>query len=229
MKYGLCLCDADGTLFDFLKGERAALAATLTSFSLPVTDECVALYSSINDGHWKRFERGETTQDRLRVDRFADFLSAMGRGDADARQMNLVYVGFLSQQHELMPGAMDFCRRVSAKMPIYLVTNGIASVQRTRLSLCEIREYLSGVVISEEVGRQKPDPEMIYEAMRQAGEADKRRVVMLGDSLTSDIRAAKNAGVDSVLFTNGKEPPEDGFADDTVKTLDAAADLILSA
>lgn len=228
MRYELCLCDADGTLFDFHKGERRAFDLTMAMFSLPSGDEMANMYSRINDGHWKRFERGETTQARLRVERFADFLAAAGHGNVDADSVNKAYIENLSQQRELMAGAMDFCVKVSARMPIWIVTNGIAYVQRNRFSQCDIRQYIQGIVISEEVGTQKPDPEMIYTAVREAGLTDKLRAVMLGDSVTSDIAAAVNAQIDSILFTNGAQAPEGSGATYIVKTLSEASDIILS-
>lgn len=228
MRYELCLCDADGTLLDFAKGEESALCQTLAHFSLPSPKDDVALYSRINDGLWKRFEKGEITQPALRVQRFADFLTAKGYSHVDAVAMNLAYVGFLSQQHEPLPGALALLQAVSRQMPVILVTNGIAKVQRSRLSLSELSGYLSGVIISEELGVAKPDPEMLYAGMRLARISDKARVVMVGDSLTSDIRAAINAGIDSILFTNQKPAPIGHGATYTAQTLAQAAKLILA-
>ena len=227
MQYRLCLCDLDNTLFDFDACERAALAATLTSFELPVSDETIALYSAINDRHWKALERGETTLPRVRVERFRDFLAELGRIDIDADAMNNLYVGFLAQQHEPMPGAEDFCRRVSAHMPIVIVTNGIAKSQHQRLFLSELKTYFRGMVISEEIGAAKPDPKMIFEAMRLAEECDKTHVIFVGDSLTSDIAGARNAGIDSILFTRGAPAPAGCPATYHARTLAQAADRVL--
>ena len=225
MKYRILLADADGTLFDFHKGEAIAIAETFRRFDIPVTEENVALYSKANDAQWKKLERGETTQAKLRVDRFVEFFALTGlQGDPEA--MSEEYMVQLGQQRWPIEGSIELCREVSQHMPIYLVTNGIARIQRSRFSGCDIAPYISGVVISEEVGKSKPDPAMLFEALRQAGIA-KEEAVLLGDSVTADIAAANNAGIDSILFTNGKSAPENHGASYTAQTLADACRIIL--
>lgn len=199
LKYQVLLADADDTLFDFTQCERAALTATLNAFSLPVKEEYLSLYAEINDGLWKALERGEITQGALRIERFRLFLNALS-APADSTEMNETYITELSKGTFLMPGAEAFVREVSRAMPIYLVTNGIAQVQKSRLSASRLAPYIAGAVISQEVGAAKPDPKMVYAAMEKAGVQDKRRAVMLGDSLTADLGAARAAGVDFCLL-----------------------------
>ncbi len=233
MRYTLLLADADGTLFDFHAGEKVALAATLTACGLPVSDEITALYSRVNLSHWKKLERGETTQERLRVERFSDFMLELPTLGVDTPQtdpltMSACFVRELGKQHIPLPGAKAFLSAVAKKMPVYMVTNGIAVVQRSRFENSDLRPYFADLLISEELGHFKPDPFMVLEAMRRAGVTDKARVVMLGDSVTADIGAAVNAGVDSILFTNGAPAPENCPATYTVPTLSGAAELLLS-
>lgn len=233
LRYHVLLADADGTLFNFHEGERAALAETLAAFRLPCDEGVAALYSQVNQKHWKMLERGETTQQRLRVERFADFLQEMqSRGCAlpmpEPQAMSLCFVEALSRQRVPMPGAEAFLQRVSAHMPVYLVTNGIARVQRGRFEQSELRPYLTDILISEELGHFKPDPYMVLEAMRRAGVSDLRRAVLLGDSVTADVAAAQNAGVDSILFTDGAPAPQGCPATYTALTLADAAGLVLA-
>ena len=226
MKYDVLLADADGTLFDFHEGERIALHTLFQQNNLPDDADTIRLYSDINESHWKKLERGETTQERLRVERFSDFLAAINH-QGDAEHLCDQYIQRLGEQRLLLEGAEAFCRAMSEKMPIYLVTNGLSKVQRSRFAGCAIEPYLSGFVISEEIGHQKPEPHMLHEAMQMAGVSDPRHAVLIGDSLTADIGAAKNAGVDSVLFTNGKAAPAGHGATFTAKTLAEAQAWIL--
>ena len=233
MRYDVLLADADGTLFDFHAGERVALGATLNAFGIAMDDALAALYSRVNLSHWKRLERGETTQLRLRVERFEDYLKeldALGVAHAEAspEAMSVRFVQELGRQRVPMPGAEAFLRRVSARMPVYLVTNGIASVQRSRFQTSELSGYLSDILISEELGHVKPDPFMVLEGMRRAGVTDARRAVLIGDSVTADIGAANNAGVDSVLLTDADPLPTACGATLCVRTLAEAADFILA-
>lgn len=225
MKYRVLLADADGTLFDFHKGEAIAIAETFRHFGIPDTQEIIALYAQANAAQWKKLERGETTQAKLRVDRFVEFLR-LANLEGDAQALSEDYVERLGQQRWPLPFSVELCREVSRHMPIYLVTNGIARIQRSRFTDCDIAPYISGLVISEEVGKAKPDPAMIFEALRLAG-VEKEQAVLLGDSVTADIGAANNAGVDSILFTGGKPAPESHGATWAVQTLEDALELIL--
>ena len=225
MKYRVLLSDADGTLFDFHKGEAIAIAETFRSVGIPDTPEIIALYSQANDAQWKKLERGETTQAKLRVDRFVEFLKLTGL-EGDPQALSDDYVVRLGQQRWPLPFSEELCREVSRHMPIYLVTNGIARIQRSRFTDCGISPYVSGMVISEEVGKSKPDPAMLFEALRQA-KLEPKDAILLGDSVTADIRAANNAGIDSILFTNGKPAPESHGATWAVPTLEEALKLIL--
>ena len=225
MRYRLLLSDADNTLFDFLAGEKVAIEATFAAMGIPATEENLATYHRINQAQWAMLERGETTQARLRVERMVRFLAETGYG-ADPQAMSAHFVRELGRQRVLLPGALEFCRRVSARMPIFLVTNGISAIQRSRFERSELAPSIAGLVISEEVGFAKPDPAMVLEALRMAA-VPPAEAVLLGDSVTADIPAARRAGVDSILFTNGGEPPPGHGATYVARTLKEAADMIL--
>ena len=226
-RFSLLLCDVDNTLFDFRSAERAAYAAVTARFSLPEDEELFLLYKAINTKHWQKLNRGETNAARLRLDRFTDFMAAQGVEDADIPAMSAHYVHALEQQHTPVDGAEDFLARVSAEMPVYLVTNGFASVQRARMQASPLRRYITDVLISEEFAHPKPHPEMLLAAMARAGVADPKNAVMIGDNENTDILAAKAAGTQSILFLCGAEPPESTRADFTAETLKQAADWIL--
>ena len=228
MRFSLLLADVDNTLFDFHSAERAAYAAVSARFLIPDDDDTFSLYKRINTRHWQKLRRGETDAARLRLDRFRDFADALGLADADVQAMSDLYVHTLGLQHIPVDGAEEFLRRVSAHMPVCLVTNGFASVQRSRFGISPLRRYVADILISEEFGSPKPDPAMIHAAMRRMNEADPRRVVMIGDNEDTDILAAVNAGVQSILFTNGGTLPNHTRADFTAETLKEAGDWILA-
>ena len=221
MKYRVLLSDADNTLFDFDRGEKQAIHQTLQAFGVPDTDENSRLYARHNLRQWKRLEAGETTQDRLTVERFETFLQEIG-STADAAAMSVFYERRLMEQRFLMPGALAFCRQVA--MPIYLVTNGIARVQHSRFDSSELRPCFAQILISEEVGFAKPDPRMLWRALQLAG-VQPQKAVLLGDSVSADIQAARNAGIDSILLT--ASPDDTQGATYAVRTLEQAQRLIL--
>lgn len=199
-RYDVLLCDADDTIFDFGRAEENAFALACEAMGLEATAERLALYSQINLALWKLLEQGGITQKALRVRRFEQFLDAIGRGELDAGEMGAAFVDALGRQSVPLPGAVEAVARWSRVLPVIIVTNGIARVQHSRMDKSPVKAYLSGMVISEEVGAAKPDPKMIEAGLAMAGVTDKRRALVLGDSLSSDMTAAANAGVDACWF-----------------------------
>jgi 2-haloacid dehalogenase len=196
-RYELVLLDADDTLFDFGACEAAALFAALGEAGISWSGRAPAEYELANRAAWAAFERGELTHEELKTRRFEDFLGRLGIA-ADARALGALYVERLSEQRILMPGAEETLRRLAASYTLALVTNGIKEVQRGRLKGSPIELYLSATIISEEVGFSKPDPRMLDAAARATGISDKSRMIIVGDSLSSDIRAGLDYGIDTV-------------------------------
>jgi len=227
MQWKYLLVDNDNTLMDFTLAESLALRETLHAMGLPETDEAAAIYHRMNDAQWKALERGETTLARLKVDRFRLFLDYFAITGVTAEALCDAYENRLGTHAELLPGAMTLLERAhAAGMKIALVSNGISRIQRGRLSVCPFTGLLDAVVISEEVGAAKPDPRMVGIALEMLGCERKEEAVLLGDSLTADIRAANNAGIQSI-WLNRKDDGASDEATHTVHSLDAAADLLL--
>lgn len=216
------LIDNDNTLMDFDLAERRALLETLHAWHLPEDEATVAAYHRINAAQWKALERGETTQSRLKRDRFQLLLEALGRTDLDAQAVCDSYN--LGAHAELLPGAMELLQALHGRMKLALVSNGISAIQRSRLSLSPMTPYFDAVIISEEVGVSKPDPRMVELALDALGCADRAEAVFLGDSLTADIAAAKAAGIDSIWLRSGSEGSGDPTW--TVGSLGEARELL---
>lgn len=225
MKYRYLLADNDNTLMDFNRAEYLSLGETLRAFDLPDDEATCTAYHHINDALWKALERGETTQKQLKVDRFAQLMQHIGRPDVNAVELALCYADKLSTHAELIPGAMDFLEAVHGKLKIALVSNGVSAIQRGRLSRCAFTPLLDAVIISEEIGVSKPNPRMIDLALEALGCTDRSEAVLLGDSLSADIPAAVNAGIDSIyLSLHGKTSDQATY---TVHSLEEAAALLL--
>lgn len=201
MRYQYLLIDNDNTIMDFNAAEAKALIDVLQNHGLPTDDATVHTYHEINDALWKALERGETTQPKLKVERFRQLLTVLGREDIDPAAMGAEYAAGLGNHADLLPGAAEFIQAVHGRMKIALVSNGVSAIQRGRLAKCPLTPLFDAIVISEEVGAAKPDPKLLYVAMDMLGCTDKAQAVMMGDSATADIPAAVNAGVDSIFFS----------------------------
>ena len=207
MRYQAMLIDADNTLFDFTESEKRAVAELFEKYN--ITDPgAEKAYHEANSRQWKLLEKGETTHDRLMVDRFRDFIAAMGM-DADAWQMCNDYIDALSRQHILIPGALEMVAEVAEHMPVAIVTNGIKQIQKGRFLHSPMMKHVKALVISHEEGVDKPDPRLLYIALEKLGGIAPENALMVGDSLTSDVQAAINAGMDACWYNPaGKTAPE---------------------
>jgi 2-haloacid dehalogenase len=210
--YKAVFFDADDTLFDYPRAERAAIRACLHEFGLraglPVVVEA---YRRHNLDLWRAFERGEVDQATLRVERFRRLADELGIRDLPVEMVSTFYIEALSGQSHLYPGALPTVRRLARSYPLALITNGIASVQRRRFAASPITPFFRSVVISEEVGIAKPDSRIFAPALRATG-VEACEVLYVGDSVTSDMAAARNAGMDFCWFNPGRDPVPEGYA-----------------
>lgn len=194
--YEILFIDADETLFDFRKAEEYAFAQSFSRAGIEAGPEAYRAYDEINKELWRRLERGEIDQKRLRVERFRLLFAALGL-ELDERAFSDDYVRWLSKASFLLDGAEGLCASLSASRRLFILTNGIAEVQHSRLELSPIRKYIEDIFISEEAGSAKPDRAFFEYACERADLRDKARILMIGDSLSSDIKGALDFGIDS--------------------------------
>lgn len=209
MKYKTLLFDADGTLFDFKKGEAEAVKETFLSFDIMLDDELVADYSTINDSLWKMLERGEIEKEVLLYKRFEIFSEKHGFG-VDARQMASAYMNMLSQKSYLFEGAENFCRSLCDKADMYIVTNGVEFIQKNRYRDSGLDRYFKGLFISGAIGSEKPTREYFDYVAAHVADFSRESTLIIGDSLSSDIKGGINYGIDTCWYNpNGVPVPED--------------------
>lgn len=205
-RYPYVLLDADMTLLDFRRSEREALCRTLDRHGLPRNEETVDTYSKINDALWKAMARGEVDQDFLVVERFAALQRAVG-GGADPRAMNRDYAGFLGEEAHLLPGALEFCRRLrEGGLELAIATNGLPAAQRGRYHRSGLDQVVPHLFISMELGAQKPNPAFFQRVLDKLGVADPSQAVMVGDGLDTDILGGNRAGIDTTWFNPEGRP-----------------------
>lgn len=185
--------DADQTLFDFKRAEAESIVRCFASFGLPCGERETALYHRVNDRLWKALERGEVTQQQLRVQRFVDCFAQLGLKE-DPVEAAKRYANALAECAYLLPETETVCRELSKRADLYLTTNGIAAIQRGRFARSGLGPYFKDLFVSEELGVSKPHPDYFTRILTRIG-ADKGDVLVVGDSLTSDIKGANAAGI----------------------------------
>lgn len=229
-RYSIVFLDADQTLFDFHAAEHLALGRVMQRFQIPVTEENERIYVDINRELWRRFDKGEVTQQQLGVARFAGLLSKLGMDPSRGEEMNLDYEETLGLYGILLPGAETLCRRLHEKCALYILTNGMSRSQRGRLSRSGLLPYIKGMFVSQELGCQKPKKEFfehVFAALHLTPDQLKQ-TVMVGDSLGSDIQGGINAGLDTIWYhPRGNESPSPLQPAWEAKTLEQIGNIIL--
>ena len=203
--------DADGTLFDYNKAETIALKQAFVLLNLPFEDSYLDVYREVNANLWRAFERQEITQSALRLRRFESLLEAI-QLSAPVDQLSNVYLEQLGSCAELVGGAYDVLQTLHKTSRIAIVTNGLQSVQRGRFARSTIQAFIDEFVISEEIGVAKPNPAFFDVVSTRTGNPPKREVLLIGDSLTSDIQGGVGYGLDTCWYNPNLDPRPEGLA-----------------
>ncbi len=194
MGYEILLLDADNTLLDFDRAEDAALRETFARYGLPFDEQVKEMYETVNHRLWEAYENGEIEHHVILERRFRDVFAQMGVTDPLAG-FEQEYQLALGRGGYLLPGALDVCRALCRTHRLYIATNGVERTQNTRLDASGLRPFLSGVFISDVVGSQKPQKEYYDYVAAHIPGWDPAKVLMVGDSLNSDMRGGEVAGV----------------------------------
>ncbi|MDV7694193.1 noncanonical pyrimidine nucleotidase, YjjG family [Pediococcus parvulus] len=205
MKYQNLLFDVDDTLLDFKAAEDQALKGLFKEIQHPLTDDVVNYFRVLNEKMWQRFELGQLDRQTLVNTRFTK-LFAHYNEEVDGIRYERIYRAFLTQGHQLEPHAIELLNSLKDQFNLFIVSNGIATVQQQRLNDSGLVNYFKHIFVSEEVGYQKPRIEFFdFVAKTIAGFTPKNSLI-IGDSLTSDIQGGTNAGIDSVWFNPALQP-----------------------
>ena len=191
------LLDLDDTILDFHKAERIALSKTIRDFGVEPAEEVLNRYHQINKWHWEQLELGKLTRDEVLVNRFGALFQELGI-HVDPAACARSYEHNLSIGHYFLPGAEEAVKRLHEKYRLFLVSNGTATVQHGRLTSAGLYPYFEKVFISQEIGFNKPDKAYFDRCFERIPGFSPEKALMVGDSLTSDIRGGINAGLTTV-------------------------------
>lgn len=211
-RYKWIFLDADNTIFDYDRAEATALEQAFRHFGFAYSEDTRQTYREINGKVWDDFEKGKLDKATLQTTRFEKLLAARSV-EADASAFNAYYLGVFAESGCLIDGAEELCADLAKHCTLVLATNGISHVQHRRLENSGLLPYIGQIVVSEDTGFQKPQAGFFEFAFEVCGIRDKSAVLMVGDSLTSDIQGGVNAGIKTCWYNpagkNAGEPAPD--------------------
>lgn len=223
--YTWLLFDADGTLFDYDQTERKALIDTFGHFHQEIPPNLIPTYRSINGKMFQALEAGQTTLGQLKIERFRELL-AHYNSSTSPESFSLRYLNNLVRFNQLIPGTEEVIKRLSETFKMMIITNGIASVQKPRFAQSPIASYFSDLVISDEVNCAKPFKEIFDICFDRMGQPTKDQVLIIGDSLSSDIQGGITYGIDTCWYNPNMQPRTSPTPTYTIQTLSELIDLL---
>lgn len=204
-EYKAILLDWDDTIGDWNGAEHKALRDIYTTYRLdalyPTYEAYIAAYKPYNMELWGKYGRGEVTKEFLHFSRFYKPIEGLPvsaeRLEEMAKEMGEKFLQLTNTYFQVLPGAGEVVRALAKKYPLTIVSNGFREVQYYKLEHSGLRDCFAHFLVSDEIGINKPQPEIFRIALERNGvTADE--AVMIGDSYSSDIQGAKNAGIDQI-------------------------------
>ena len=205
-KYKYLLWDIDGTILNFELAERAAIRSLFDRFKLgDCSDEMLMCYSQINKKYWQLLESGKIKKDKMLVERFVEFFSYKGINADIAAEFNKEYQIALCDTIVFNDDAIDIIKHQRKTCKIIIVTNGTEVVQEKKLERSGLNDIADNIFISELVGFEKPNIKFFEKVILEVGIKELKEVLIIGDSLTSDIQGGHNIGIDTCWYNPKNE------------------------
>ena len=211
------LWDIDGTILNFEKSESYAVKKCFELFSLgECTDDMIKRYSVINQKYWRRLEKGELTKQQVLVMRFCEFFDSEGIVCSDVEGFNSEYQIRLGDTVFFNDDGYELVGSLRGVVKQYAVTNGTAAAQDRKLARSGLDKLFDGIFISDKLGAEKPSVEFFDKVFSSIGGINKGETLIVGDSLTSDIRGGNNAGILCCWYNPSSAPLTDGLRVDYI-------------
>lgn len=199
-KFTTILWDVDGTLLDFLYSQKYAITKCFQTAGRDITEEQIKRYSQINDDYWRRLELGEITKDQLLTGRFATLFEEYKIKDIDLAVFAKEYQEALGSVFSFIDDSLTICKALQEKVRQYVITNGVTATQMNKLKLSGLAEAMDGIFISEQIGTPKPAKEFFDYCLKHIEEKDKSKLLIVGDSLSSDIKGGVLSGIPTCWY-----------------------------
>ena len=222
------LWDVDGTLLDFQAAEKTAVQRLFLEFGLgDCTDEMVRRYSAINDGYWKRLERGEITKQEVLLGRFREFFAELGLDPGLAEAFNARYQLALGDTVVYRDDSLNVIKSLHGRVRQYVVSNGTVIAQTKKLQRSGLGEWMDGVFLSEQLGAEKPSPAFFEKVFASLPDLAPGDMLIVGDSLTSDMKGGITAGIPVCWYNPDRRPcPADMAIDFEIQDLHQIYELL---
>ena len=200
-KYRVIFWDLDQTLLNFDLSMDYAIRAVFGQYGLHIDEKIVKRYDAINTSYWKRLELGEITKQEVTLGRFRTLFEELGIHHIAPEEINKIYQTELGNVFFYMDGAKEVVTKLRDMGYLqYVVTNGVNSTQASKMKLSGLDALVDGVFVSELIGYPKPMKEFFDACFKALPDIEREECILVGDSLTSDMKGANNSGIAACWF-----------------------------
>lgn len=199
--YTTLLFDVDDTLLDFKQDSKNAFKLMCDALNINYSTILYDNYLQINKERWLAFEQGLIGREAVIIGRFEELFLKYSI-NFDPKAANDLYFECLGAQCKKMKYAQEVIEQLANSYDLYIITNGVKAAQDSRLELSGFKKYFSDIFISEELGFNKPDPNFFSSIAPKLQEKALNKILIIGDSITSDIQLGLNVGIDTCLLSN---------------------------
>lgn len=223
------LWDIDGTVLDFKAAEKVAIKNCFKIIGGlgECSDEMIEKYSVINEKYWEALERGEMEKKDILVYRFRDFFEMYGLDTTKAKEFNAQYQIRLGDTVVFRDDCKDLICGFKGKYVQCAVTNGTKEAQSRKLKNSGLDKVFDQVFISDVIGHEKPSIEFFNHVLENLPSFDKSEMLIIGDSLTSDIKGGNNAGIKTCWYNPDRLVNDKGVnVDIDIANLNEIADIL---
>lgn len=207
--------DLDHTIWDFDRNAEETLMELyqhykLHELGLSSAEEFILNYTLNNHALWADYHLGKITKELLRAERFKRTFVQMGIvPDLVPAAFEEDYVRLSPTKTHLFEGSLKVLEYLKPRYALHIISNGFKETTLTKMNLSGLNPYFDKVIISEDVGYNKPDKAVFQYAIDKA-DARLEESIMIGDSLEADIYGAQNFGMQAIFFNPlKKEKPAD--------------------
>ena len=222
----ILLIDLDNTLIDFNECARHSIMNAFEKLGFDYSPVVFDTFIEENVKIWKRLERGEITKPQLRANRWNIILARLGI-EFDGTILEEMFENGVAQGAYAVTGAYDLLDYLKDKYEMYIVSNGFRYVQESRLKIGDFNKYFNNIFVSEDIGIPKPAKEFFDYCFKSLDNPDKTDVILIGDSLSADIKGGNDYGIDTIWFNKNNDPaPSDIIPTYTVEKLSQIKEIL---
>ncbi len=220
----ILLMDLDNTILDFTRSEKEALTYMLKHYGVTPSDELLNKYASINQKYWGLLEKKEALREDIVYLRFEEFFKTCLDREINGHEANEIYHSLLKELGYQLPESEEFLKKAkSLGYKIIIISNGSKCINPNRIERSGLKQYFDEIYISEEVGYDKPDVRFFEPILKKY--PNKEEMIIIGDSLTSDIQSGLNLGIPTIWYNKSNKKSDK--PDYEIKSLNEIFDILI--